>query len=205
MKKVNNASFKTDFSDTYNSNLEETRYGLVTDKNGNRRTALKQTITWLLENSVTTPSAERLIRVKQPASTPDFRHAHVKKVRKTAIQQGDWCVFQTIERDDCLLGRLEVLTHVNGRTNERFVSEWWWDEAGEQCDVHALFSWFNIERTGGTFTGKLDETYMISNGYFPCKYYVCSVHMPILDEDKSLRVSESTATQRNIFLNLIAK
>lgn len=156
MKKVNNASFKTDFSDTYNSNLEETRYALVTDKNGNRRTALKQTITWLLKNSVTTRSAERLIRVKQPASTPDFRHAHVKKVKKTAIQQGDWCVFQTIERDDYLLGRVEVLTHVNGRTNERFVSEWRWDEAGEQCDVHTLFSWFNIERTVKTFTGRLN-------------------------------------------------
>jgi hypothetical protein len=143
--------------------------------------------------------------VKQPASTPDFRHAHVKKVRKTAIQQGDWCVFQTIERDDYLLGRVEVLTHVNGRTNERFVSEWRWDEAGKQCDVHTLCSWFNIERTGGTFTGKLEETYVISNGYFPCTYYVCSVPMPILDEDKSLRLSESTATQLNIFLNLIAK
>lgn len=133
--KVNNASFKTDFSDAHTSNLEETWYALVTDNAGNTRAVLKQTITWLLENSVTTRSSKRLIRVKQPASTPDLRHLHVTTVEKAAIQQGDWCVFETIERDDYLLGRIEVLTHVNGRTNERFVSEWSWDEAGENCDV----------------------------------------------------------------------
>jgi hypothetical protein len=203
--KVNNASFKTDFSDAHNSNLEETRYALVTDNAGNTRTVLKQTITWLLENSVTTRSSERLIRVKQPASTPDLRHSHVIKVEKSAIQQGDWCVFETIERDDYLLGRIEVLTHVNGRTNERFVSEWRWDEAGANCDVQTLCSWFTIQRSDGIVTGKLEETPMISNGYFPCKYYVCSVPMPILDEEKSLRLSESTTDQLNLFLNLLEK
>ena len=203
--KVNNASFKTDFSDAHTSNLEETRYALVTSNAGNTRTVLKQTITWLLENSVTTRSSERLIRVKQPASTPDLRHLHVTTVEKAAIQQGDWCVFETIERDDYLLGRIEVLTHVNGRTNERFVSQWRWDEAGENCDVQALCSWFNIQRSDGTVTGKVEETPMISNGYFPCKYYVCSVPMPILDEEKSLRLSESTTDQLNLFLNLLEK
>jgi hypothetical protein len=114
-------------------------------------------------------------------------------------------VFETIERDDYILGRIEVLTHVNGRTNERFVSEWRWDEAGENCDIQALCSWFNIQRSDGTVTGKVEETPMISNGYFPRKYYVCSVPMPILDEEKSLRLSESTTDQLNLFLNLLEK
>lgn len=46
---------------------------------------------------------------------------------------------------------------------------------------------------------------MISNGYFPCKFYVCSVPMPILDEENSLRLSESTTDQLNLFLNLLEK
>lgn len=182
LTKVNNATYRRNYSDAHNSNLENTRYALVTNKNGNTRTALKQPITWLLENSVTARSAERLIRVKQPASTPDHRHSQAKQVEKKAIQQGDWCVLETAEKDDYLLGRVEVLTNVHGKTNERFVSEWEWDEAADNCDIQTLCSWFNIQRTAGIFTGKLEETQMISNGYFPCKYYVCSVPMPVLDE-----------------------
>ncbi|EFX76724.1 hypothetical protein DAPPUDRAFT_106771 [Daphnia pulex] len=53
--------------------------------------------------------------------------------------------------------------------------------------------------------GKVEETPMISNGYFPCKYYVCSVPMPILDEEKSLPLSESSTDQLNLFLNLLEK
>ena len=97
-----------------------------------------------------------------------------------------------------------MLARANGKTNEKFVSEWKWNEAKDDCDVHVLCSWFNIQRTAaGNITGKLEETNMISNGYSPCQYYACSVPMPIFDGEKSLRLSASTTAQLNIFLNLL--
>ena len=63
------------------------------------------------------------------------------------MRQGDLCVFQTIEGDDHLFGRVEVIIHTKGKTNQRFVEEWNWVQADENCDVSPLCTWYNIQQT----------------------------------------------------------
>lgn len=204
---VNNASYRKYYDTHYSPQLENTRYAIVTAKDGTERTVLKGGIVWLLENNVTTRSSDRNTRVKQKVSTEERVYKEVTRVEKTVLQQGDWCVFHTEEKNNCRLGRVEVLIHTKGKTNQRFVDEWKWNEAEKNCDVGVLCTWFDFERTPrsnrslGNVTGKLVPTPMKNNGYFPCKYYLCSVPLPKFDEKRSLNLSPSTVTQLNTFLN----
>lgn len=86
------------------------------------------------------------------------------------------CFSNDQKRRRHLFGRIEVLNHLHGRTNESFF--WRWDEVEEHCDVKSLCSWLIIPWYDGTVKGKLEETPLISNWYFSCKYYMS----PMLDD-----------------------
>ena len=78
------------------------------------------------------------------------------------------------------------------------MSEWKWDEATENCDVEVLCTWYDFERKSGKITGRLEETQMIRNGFFPCKFYICTCPRPIFfysNNEKSLSLTQETVFQ----------
>ena len=66
----------------------------------------------------------------------------------------------------------------------RCVNEW---NVDEKTETRVLCQWYNMVRENGKLTGKLTRTFMFSNGYYSCKYYICTCSIPksvqLEDED----------------------
>jgi len=73
------------------------------------------------------------------------------------------------------------------------VSEWKWNEAAEICDVEVFCTWYDFERKSGKITQRLEETQMIRNGFFLCKFYIRTSPRPICiysNNENSLRLTQ---------------
>jgi len=95
-------------------------------------------------------------------------------------------------------GRGQARNAEEKSVKSRFVSEWKWDEAAENCDVEVLCTWYDFERKSGKITERLEETQMIKNGFFSCKFYICTCPRPIFlnsNNEKSLRLTQETVFQ----------
>ena len=121
LNQVNNAQFK-DYSSRHTTHLESTRYCVIVSGKGEKTTALKRSVVWRLENSVTAISKDRNVRVDAMCHDRQNLFQVVNEVGKLAIKQGDWCVFLTEEKDNFLLGQVKVLVHYNPKKcSQRFV------------------------------------------------------------------------------------
>ena len=150
---------------------------------GHTQVVSKQSICGFLEGMMWKNSSDRKWRFAGCPSGFFKRRRTVKKVEKTTLKNGLWAVFITADGRDYLLGQVLSLVAMDGKSI-RCVNEW---NVDEKTETRVLCQWYNMVRENGKLTGKLTRTFMFSNGYFSCKYYICTCPIPksvqLEDED----------------------
>ena len=181
---VMNGTFR-DLSKTHpvHDNIKNTAFATLVLPDGHTQVVSKQSICWFLEGMVWKNSSDRKWRFAGCPSGFFKRRRTVKKVEKTTLKNGLWAVFITADGRDYLLGQVLSLVAMDGKSI-RCVNEW---NVDEKTETRVLCQWYNMVRENGKLTGKLTRTFMFSNGYYSCKYYICTCPIPksvqLEDED----------------------
>lgn len=196
---VMNGTFR-DISKTHpvHSNIENTAFATIARSDGHIQVVSKQTICWFLEGIVWKNSRDRKWRFKGCPSGFFEKQKKITTVEKMTLKKGHWAVFITIDGKDYLLGQVLALVTVDGKINN-YISEWRGDE---KIEIRALCQWYDMERENGKFTGKLKRTFMFSNGYYSCKYYICTCPVPKVmqfDDGHCLMLDQTAVSQLSRF------
>lgn len=187
-----------------NSEIDSSPFVRISDDNGEDRTIRKSTLIWLLTDSTPKLSNDRLSRVK---STPqkkscvrrlDFSsstHSSMCLIENEQVKIGDWCIFNSEEQDDTIvgnklfLGNILAFQYIKGNTQRE--KRYTWDYAPttfEEDDdrkvqgLEVLAMWFDIDSNGNVLKENSNNNFYINIDF----YKATLSNPPIINEQLSL-------------------
>lgn len=123
------------------------------------------------------------IRVRHNAPYVERAKLIVKVVERRKIRIGDWIVFKTDPKEKeiaekFLLGRVMLLSFLQGTKKEMAKFLWEWDEGTKNVGV--LCHWYIFERKEKELTGNVEQIEVFSHRFYSCRNdtYICSIPPP---------------------------
>ena len=110
--------FTAEMKKTGEFNILNSRYSEVIRADGQKVIFKKSKILWLYCQKARKLSNDRTFRVGQIGSFKSHLNPVKQVVRKTQIDQGDWCIFKTAQGNSFLLGRVLSFDLLSGSNEE---------------------------------------------------------------------------------------
>lgn len=158
-------------------------FATVKDAHGKEFVVRKSSICWLLNSNVAKLSSDRLQRVRTAETAKSIRNNEtpitINCIRiSDEINIGDWCLFEKVDDDKCVIGIVLSFAYINGKTWKSIeYSSTFARVSGNTKSIGVLCHWFNVDSSG-----KLVLLEISVHGYIPIEQYRLTIPSPTITE-----------------------